>query len=218
MVALRQTSYVLVLMCGLISLPTWANDGLLETELRVGTGDSIAGKRKSKTENCQECHGEHGISTAVAVPKLAGQYADYLVKQLQNFQSGARKHPVMSVMAEGLSETDLFDIAAYFASQPHPKSEGTDNTTLAQTIFQRGDLKRNIPACKSCHGDTARGKMSGYDSYPALAGQHKIYLREQLLNWRKGARTNSPNGVMNVVAQPLTDAEITALADYLSGL
>jgi cytochrome c553 len=205
-------------MCGLLSLPTWADDSPLETEQRVGTGDPVAGQRKSKTENCQECHGEHGISTAIAVPKLAGQYADYLVKQLQNFQSGARKHPVMNVMAEGLSESDLCDIAAYFASQPFPKSEGTGNTAPALAIFQRGDLKRNIPACKSCHGDTARGKLSGYDSFPALAGQHKIYLREQLRNWRKEARTNSPNGMMNVVAQPLTDAEIEALADYLSGL
>jgi cytochrome c553 len=183
-----------------------------------GLGNPAAGEIKSKADNCQECHGEQGISTAVSVPKLAGQWAVYLVKQLQNFQAIERKHPVMNPMTEGLTEEDMFDIASYFSSFPAMQGIRLKDSKVAREIFSKGDMKRNIPACKSCHGETGRGNLSATECRPMIAGQHRSYLREQLRNWKSGYRTTSPNGVMNLVAGSLTDSEIEELADYISGL
>jgi cytochrome c553 len=87
---------------------------------------------------------------------------------------------------------------------------------LARDLFSRGDDTRNILPCKRCHGETGAGNYSATGSYPVIGGQHRIYLREQLLNWRSGARSNS--NVMNVIAKFLSDAEIEALASFISGL
>lgn len=190
----------------------------LSSALRIGSGNVLLGKQKIRSENCQECHGEFGVGLSNAAPKLAGQYADYIVKQLHDFQSGARQHPVMNAMAEGLSEEDVSDIAAYFASNPIMQGEHPKPNRIALDLFQRGDLKRNVLPCQSCHAATAKGKFATTECYPVLGGQHAIYLREQLINWRSGARSNSPSGVMNIIAKSLSDDEISALADYLSGL
>lgn len=187
-------------------------------EQHIGVGDPAQGKLKIKAENCQECHGEFGVGLSPAVPKLAGQYADYVVKQLRNFKSGERKHPVMNVMAEGLTEDDRLDIAAYYASNKMMQGEGEADIPFAKSLFNRGDMARGIPPCKSCHGETGKGQYSINGSHPVLGGQHMIYLREQLRNWRSGERSNSPGGVMNIVAKSLSDTEIEALAHYLSGL
>jgi cytochrome c553 len=187
-------------------------------EQRVGSGDPVQGKKMIKSENCQECHGEFGVGLGPSAPKLAGQYADYIIKQLRNFQSGERKHPVMTVMAETLTEEDRFDIAAYFAGNPVMQSEGREESRIAQELYFRGDMTRNIMPCKSCHGENGKGKYSVTGCTPVIGGQHMIYLREQLRNWRKGERTNSPGGVMNVIAKSLSDTEIQALSDFIAGL
>jgi cytochrome c553 len=195
-----------------------ADDTTVSVEQRTGGGDPVSGKRIIKSENCQECHGEFGVGLAPSAPKLAGQYADYIVKQLRNFQSGERKHPVMTVMAEALTDDDRYDIAAHYSSSPVMQGEGVEESRIARELYFRGDTERNIPPCKSCHGETGKGKYSATESYPVIGGQHMIYLREQLRNWRKGERANSPGGVMNVIAKSLSDAEIQALSDYISGL
>jgi cytochrome c553 len=187
-------------------------------ELRVGTGDPASGKKKVQSENCQECHGLNGISSSPSFPKLAGQYAEYIEKQLKDFQSGKRQHPIMNAMAEGLSEDDLTDIATYFASNPTMQGDGTGENPIAIEIFTHGDMERGIPACQSCHGETGKGKATPTETRPVIGGQHTNYLREQLRNWRSGARNNSPNGIMNIVAKHLSDTEIEALSQYISGL
>jgi cytochrome c553 len=187
-------------------------------EQRIGSGDPVQGKRKIKAENCQECHGEFGVGLSPSAPKLAGQYADYIVKQLRNFQSGERKHPVMTVMAEALTEDDRFDIAAFYSSNATMQGEGAQENRIARELYFSGDMTRNIMPCKNCHGETGKGKYAVTESTPVIGGQHMIYLREQLRNWRKGERANSPGGVMNVIARSLSDAEIQALSDYISGL
>lgn len=189
----------------------------LSSALRIGSGNVLLGKQKIRSENCQECHGEFGVGLSNAAPKLAGQYADYLIKQLHDFQSGARRHPVMNAMVEGLSEDDMADIAAYFASNPVMHGEPHPPQHVAQELFQHGDAKRNVLPCQSCHGSSAQGKFAPTECYPVLGGQHAIYLREQLINWRSGARRNSPSGVMNVISQSLSDEEIEDLANYLAG-
>jgi cytochrome c553 len=184
----------------------------------VSSGDPILGKTISASERCQECHGEDGNSTDSRIPKHAGQSANYLIKQLRDFQSGARQHEVMSVMAEDLTASNIADIAAYFASQTTMQGVPAKDYPLASQLFFQGDGRRAIEPCQSCHGTNGKGKLVGNVSYPVIGGQNKNYLRAQLVSWKLGERSNSPDGVMNKVAKLLTDDEIEALANYLSGL
>lgn len=185
---------------------------------RIGGGDPVAGQAKARANNCFECHGEQGASNASGYPDLAGQYAGYLVKQLRNFRSGERKNPFMSNIAASLDEADLPDIAAYFASQEKTRNGSANADAVARNLFVNGDPGRNILACARCHGDAGQGAQAGGVVYPAIGGQHMFYLREQLLNWTLGTRTNSPGRVMNKTTDAMTTAEIEALARYISGL
>ena len=202
-----------------------AEDDAESKAQRLGVGSLAAGQQKAHSELCIECHGEHGLtdSGALGVPHLAGQYAAYLEKQLNNFKSGERKHEVMSPMVESLKDRDIIDIVSYFATQPYMHSapqrmQDQASQNVAQNLFTRGDAKRNILSCKSCHGVDGKGSISVNDVYPVIAGQRHFYLREQLLNWRSLSRSNSPGQVMNVIAKSLSDAEIEALAEYISGM
>ncbi len=147
---------------------------------------------------------------------LAGQNAAYIEKQLRNYQSGARAHQVMSTISKSVSDTELANIGSYFASRKKMQGKGSGDNKAAEKLFRKGDPTRGIPPCMSCHG--ANGKAPGIATYPVIGGQHKAYLRVQLFHWRSGERSNSPDGVMNKAAKTLTDAEIEALSDYISGL
>jgi len=194
----------------------YANDTAEEIKQRIGTGNPVVGKTRS--ELCQGCHGEFGLSVEDLIPNLAGQYANYIAKQLRNFQTGARTHQIMSAMATTINDAELTDIAAYFASQKKMQGNGKGDNPVAKNLFLKGDASRNIPPCMSCHGENGKGKAPNISTYPVIGGQHKSYLRAQLQHWRSGERSNSPDGVMNKVAKSLTDAEIESLTDYLSGL
>ena len=183
---------------------------------RMGSGNPVAGKTKSTL--CQGCHGEAGYSLEELIPHLAGQYSTYIVRQLRNFQTRERDNQIMHTISMSVNNTDLADIAAYFASQERMHGNGWGNTPMAKNLFLKGDVTRNIRPCASCHGANGDGKTSKFVTYPVIGGQHKEYLRSQLINWRKGKRTNSQGGVMNKITKSLTDAEIEALADYISGM
>lgn len=185
---------------------------------RTGAGDPIVGKVKSETELCQGCHGEAGLSIAVGAPHLAGQQAAYLGKQLRDFRSQERRHKTMNAMAEGLADADIADIAAYFASRPRMTGEAAPDAPAVRDLFLYGDVQREIPPCVECHELGGPGRVSAGVAYPRIGGQVRGYLRVQLLNWKIGARTNSPEGVMNRIASGLSEAEIAALAEYISGL
>jgi cytochrome c553 len=182
---------------------------------RSGPGDPVAGKDKS--ELCQGCHGEEGNSTEPTAPKLAGQYGPYISKQLRNFQDGIRTHQIMSDIAKTINDDDLADIAAYFASRKKMKGAGSENK-VGKELFLHGDMSRMMVACVNCHGVNGKGKTPINSVFPVIGGQHKDYLRGQIINFRAGDRSNSPGGVMNIITQRLTDAELEALADYVSGL
>lgn len=194
----------------------FASDSADLIKQRISSGNPLAGKTKSTL--CQSCHGEDGLSIENLIPHLAGQYSRYIIKQLRNFQTGTRKHEIMGVMSKTIHDFDLADIAAYFASQPKMRGGGWGDNPVGKNLFQNGDKARDIPACVSCHGINGKGKAPNISTYPVIGGQHKAYLNAQLLNWRNGQRTNSQNGAMNRIAKSLTDSEIDALADYLSGL
>lgn len=194
----------------------YSDDTAEEIKQRIGSGNPVTGKTRS--ELCQGCHGEFGLSLEDLIPNLAGQYANYIAKQLRNFQTGARTHQIMNAMATTINDAELTDIAAYFSSQKKMHGNGQGDNPVAKNLFLKGDASRGIPPCVSCHGENGKGKAPNISTYPVIGGQHKAYLRAQLQHWRSGERSNSPDGVMNKVAKTLTDAEIESLTDYLSGL
>jgi cytochrome c553 len=179
------------------------------------TGDPVAGKPKSLL--CQGCHGEDGNSLSTLVPKLAGQNAGYIAKQVHNFQAGLRKHAIMNDLAATVNDEDLADIAAYFESRPKMKGEGSDHE-VGKKLFLHGDLSRTVVACINCHGQNGKGPEPNSSMFPVIGGQNKDYLSRQLVNFRKDDRTNSPNSIMNKITRELTDDELEALAEYISGL
>lgn len=206
----------LVVVTLLATTSAHAADTAADIKQRIGSGNPVAGKTKS--ELCQGCHGEVGLSLEDLIPNLAGQYAPYIAKQLRNFQSGARTHQIMSAMATTINDAELIDIAAYFASQKKMQGNGKGDNPVAKNLFLKGDASRGIQACVTCHGENGKGLAPNVSTYPVIGGQHKDYLRAQLIHWRSGERSNSPDGVMNKIAKSLTDAEIEDLTDYLAGL
>jgi cytochrome c553 len=180
------------------------------------TGDPASGKAKSLL--CQGCHGEDGNSLATLIPKLAGQNSVYISKQVHNFQSGTRVHGIMNGLAATVSDDDLVDIAAYFASLAKMKGDGSGGNQTGKDLFLNGNTSRKIASCVSCHGVNGKGLEPNPAMIPLIGGQHKDYLLRQLGNFRKGDRSNSPDGVMNGVTKSLTDAELESLAGYISGL
>jgi cytochrome c553 len=176
------------------------------------------GKVLSESERCQGCHGEDGDSVSPIIPRLAGQHAAYLFKQLQDFKSGARKNDIMSVMAADIADADLADIAVFYASAPVLPGEQIDTDNVARNIFVNGDASRNIVACAICHGSDGRGLSRNGVTYPSIAGQHRKYLRAQMVKWSLGERSNSDGGIMNTVAKALSGREMEALSAYISGL
>lgn len=184
--------------------------------LRSGKGNPISGKAKS--ELCQGCHGFDGNSFEPMFPSLAGQYSKYIIKQIEDFRSRVRAHEIMSAIAMTVNDVDLADIAAYFASQTKMQGDGTEGPQLGQKIFMDGDLSRMIVGCSNCHGETGKGKTARNSLFPVIGGQQKDYILGQLTNFKIGARSNSPGGVMNIITQRMTDAELEAVADYASKL
>ena len=181
--------------------------------IRIGPGNPVAGLDKSLL--CQGCHGEEGNSLEGLVPKLAGQYGIYISKQLRNYQAGTRTHQIMNAMAATISDEDLADIAAYFSSRKKMHGNQVDNE-VGRKIFTKGDISRTIVACINCHGVSGKGLTPKTAMFPVIGGQQKDYIRKQLINFRSGDRSNSPNGIMNRITQKLTDNELEALADYVS--
>lgn len=180
------------------------------------SADALAGREKASAAKCFDCHGEDGLATSSGYPHLAGQHAGYLLKQLRDLRSGARKSPFMDIVAAKLDERDLPDIAAYFAALPANRNAPVAADSAARKLYLEGDGTRAIAACAGCHGADGNGTAGG--AFPAIGGQQMFYLREQLTNWHLGLRNNSPERVMSRATEALTEREIDALARYISGL
>ncbi len=164
---------------------------------------------------CSACHGTDGNSVLTANPKLAGQHPEYLVKQLTEFKAGKRANAVMSGMAAMLSDEDMKNLAAYFACQKLALGQAKTNGqgSLGEKIYRGGIAANNLPACASCHGATGAGLPK---QFPRLGGQHADYTLAQLRTFRTGERANAP--MMMTIATKMTDAEMSAVADYIQGL
>ena len=200
----------------------------------VEAGDAAAGKAKAAA--CVACHGEGGNSLAPNFPKLAGQNARYILKQLQDIQCGAlsekeqsvqkcngRTVPTMAGQLDNFNDADLADIAAYYASQTISVGQ-TKPDLLAKgaEIYRAGIRTKGVAACTACHSPTGAGnELAGY---PALGGQHSDYIEAQLKAFRAAAdglpgRSNDGDTkIMRDVAAMMSDSEITAVASFIAGL
>ncbi|MFA0568176.1 c-type cytochrome [Vibrio gallaecicus] len=185
-------------------------------------GSIEAGKAKSQT--CVACHGADGNSLITQYPKLAGQHAKYLEKQLKELKLGmtsggkqGRYEPVMGAMAMPLSEEDMADLAAYYASLPISNNSTPENVVAeGKALYTAGDAERGITACIACHGP--RGNGTELSGFPKVSGQHADYIKAQLEKFRDGSRNNDMNAMMRDVAKKLTDADVDTLSKYVGGL
>lgn len=173
------------------------------------------------TQVCAGCHGLDGNSTAPANPKLAGQSAPYLARQLQSFrvkEGGAaadRESQLMAGFAMMLGQDMIRDVAAYYSAQKFQPSaaKNKDLAVAGQKIYRAGIAAKNVPACSGCHGPNGAGIP---DQYPRIGGQFSEYVAAQLVAFRQGTRRNSAQ--MSAIAARMSDAEINAVAEYAAGL
>ena len=185
-------------------------------------GNIEAGKAKSQT--CVACHGADGNSLITQYPKLAGQHEKYLEKQLKELKLGmtsggkqGRNEPVMGAMAMSLSEEDMADLAAYYASLPISNNSTPENVVdEGKVLYTAGNAERGVTACIACHGP--RGNGTELSGFPKISGQHADYIKAQLEKFRDGSRNNDMNAMMRDVAKKLTDADIDTLSKYVGGL
>ncbi|QDE33033.1 MULTISPECIES: cytochrome c [Shewanella] len=187
----------------------------------MAEGNAEVGKTKAIV--CSACHGVDGNSMIDMYPKLAGQHPEYLEKQLTEFRLAAktggkegRMDPIMIGMSMGLSDEDIADISAFFASQVKVVADVADVPAAGESLYKGGDAARGITACVACHGPEGHGAAAA--GFPAVAGQHANYIKIQLNKFRDASRHNDLNGMMQDVAKKLSDADIEVLSKYISSL
>lgn len=199
----------------------------------LAEGNASAGK--SKAASCASCHGEDGNSQVSTFPKLAGQHASYLSKQLIAFKSGERKDPMMAPMVSALSDQDMQDISSFYATNklaanPEPtvdksadaatqaKAKEEMDTMLAEgrNLYRNGNLTTQVSACIACHGPYGDGNKPA--SFPLIKAQHADYIIKTLSDFKSGKRSNNPDNMMHMIALKMSDQEIKAVAHYLATL
>jgi cytochrome c553 len=192
----------------------------------LAAGDAAAGE--SKVAMCAGCHGSDGNSVVASFPKLAGIGEKYMTQQLRMVKSGERVIVEMTGILNGSSDQDLQDMAAYYDSKTRQTSGAQDITLVGisnpeealdygENVYRGGNLKTGVAACTGCHSPSGNG--NGPAGYPGLGGQHAAYIEKQLLAYRRGERASGSNAIiMQGVAANLSDKEIKAVANYISGL
>jgi cytochrome c553 len=194
-----------LVLCLLISISAYT--------YAYASANPSAGQEKSAV--CQGCHGPDGNSFSPEWPNLASQNTVYLVKQIQDFQSGARKDPTMSQMVVGLTQKDIADITGYFSRQS-VNADVTANSAAGKKLYEGGNRYSRTPACASCHGPNGVGNGPG--GIPRIAGQKSGYIAKALRDFRSGIRTNDRGDMMQAIAAKLTDKEIDAVAAFMAGM
>lgn len=190
-------------LIALPALPALSQDAALARAQEI-----VSGK-------CFICHGADGESSSPVFPRLAGQHAAYVARQLADYKSGRRKSSTMQPMVDDLNDADFKALGAYFEAKP-VQVHAVDDPELAlmgRFIFNRGNPYSGVAACIGCHGAAGHGTPT----LPRLAGQHAMYTENQLKAFSRRERTND-NAVMHTVASKMTELETKAVAAYLSGL
>ena len=200
-----------------------SNQLLAETAPEAGKtkGDAAKGQQIA-TQVCAACHNADGNSSIPANPSLAGQHAEYITKQLNDFKPkegkpAERESAIMSAMVAPLSQEDMKNLGAYYSRQT-PKPGAAQDKALAEQgekIYRGGNLETGLPACASCHSPNGVGIPP---NYPRIAGQHSDYLAAQLRAFRTEERTRDPNNVMHMIASRMSEREIQAVSQFMSGL
>lgn len=202
-------SLTVVALASLLAISAFADDamGPAKPDLAKGAATSA--------QVCAACHTNDGSRGVPTNPILQGQHADYLVKQLTEFKSGKRDNPVMKPMASMLSDDDMRNVAAFYASKTAKPGQAKNPATVAlgEKIWRGGIAAKHVPACAGCHGPTGAGVLS---QYARLGGQHAEYIASELGLFRSDKRAN--NAQMTAIAARLSDDEIAAVSDYAEGL
>jgi cytochrome c553 len=178
----------------------------------AGEGDPGAGKARAASAGCLACHGTNGVAITEITPNLAAEPALFTEFQLVFFRSGVRKNNIMNAMAKPLSDADVYNLGAFFASLPAPDLPLPPDPDPGQTAL--GEKVAQAIHCTSCHGD----HYEGVDNIARLAGQREDYLLKALRDFKSGVRTGTGINAMVDVVYPLGDTEMKALAHYLSRL
>lgn len=188
-----------------------------EATAAVKPGDAGAGAGKAAA--CGACHGMDGNSSDAQYPKLAGQSEAYIAHQLTNFKSGKRQNPIMLGMATPLSEQDMHDIGAYFASKSAlPGVADQALVERGEQLYRQGDTSKGVPACMACHSIDGRGNPGAM--YPQLTSQHAQYIEATLKAWHDGTTwgDDAHSQIMPSIARKLDEKDIAAVASYIEGL
>jgi cytochrome c553 len=206
----------------LVALFAVAASAVQAQDKNKGKADIAPSELKAKIDYCKTCHGlsGQGFRGSYPMPRLAGQQPEYLVNQLDAFIERRRNNPVMFNVAHVLSPQMEKALADQFRDlDPKPLGGAPrENIAEGKKIYQQGIEKSDVPPCASCHGDDAKGK----DAFPRLAGQLHDYIHRKLTNWDKerGQDKAKPDtsAIMQPIAHNLSDAQIKAVAAYLSYL
>lgn len=197
-----------LLLLAALAAPLHANETAAPFKPDLKKGEAL-------TAVCMACHAVDGSRGTPTFPILQGQHPEYLTKQLVEFKSGARNNVVMKGFASALSEEDMKNVAAFYASKEAKPGFAKDKAlaSLGQQIYRGGIAAKKVPACAGCHGAAGAGIPS---QFPRLAGQHAEYTESQLTAFHGGTRAN--NAQMMTIASKLSERERTALADYIAGM
>jgi cytochrome c553 len=199
----------IALACASAAAPAFGEDAKAIAKADLARGQEIS------TKVCAACHAADGSRGIPANPILQGQFPEYIVKQLTEFKSGKRDNPIMKGMAATLSDDDMRNVAAFYASKKAVLGAAKEKelVALGEKIYRGGIADRQIPACSGCHAPNGAGIPA---QYPRVSGQNFDYSQAQLIAFRSGTRANGPK--MNGVAAKMNDREIKAVADYIAGL
>lgn len=195
----------------LMASVAWANPATQASQGDAAQAQPLA------TGQCAACHGADGNSASPTFPSLAGLFPEYVVKQLKDFKSGARNNALMAGQVATLSAQDMLNLGAYYAAQRPNPGTAKDPSVMAagQKLYKGGNMGSGVPACASCHGPTGAGIPV---QFPRLAGQHSDYVLAQLRSFRTGERSNDGGKMMQVIARKMTEQEMKAVAEYVTGL
>jgi len=190
--------------------------GAMTADVAAAAGNVQAGQAKASTV-CLACHGLDGNSVNPEWPSIAGQHEQYIVKQVKAFRAGERANALMSPIALTLTDQEIEDVAAYYATQKIKGGEAArSKVELGQKIYRGGITDSKTPACMACHSPDGRGNPAA--NYPSIRSQHGTYIVAQLQAYKKGERKTDQNEMMRTVAAKLSDEQIDAVAQYVQGL
>jgi cytochrome c553 len=187
--------------------------GAMVSTQAIAQADEARAKRIAGG-SCFLCHGANGESTSEVFPRLAGQNAEYIAKQLKAFKTGQRKSSAMADMSARLTDDEMLALGKYYEKMTPPREPSKEPLLagMGQYIYHNGNKFSGVPSCASCHGANGEGSTN----LPRLASQFSGYIHTQLKQFNTRQR-NDVNQVMHVVAEKMTELEMVAVAEYLAG-